>query len=301
MAIDRDAVFCWAFRRRVGGIGMSVFMAMLLGLLQGATILLPISYSGHQAIFQNLFKLDYAKYDNGLFSLLMSLSTLISIYLVYRNELGQMRQEGSDFLRDRDYEDSISEGRFSPTIRMIYFIIVGTLPLLLSIPINQRIDILLSNTVFIGFAMLVMGALLFVTDKYIKDGKKNEKTMTTKDALQIGVAQAFAAIPGLSRIGTTAAVSLSCGLNKDFAIRFSVFLSLPTVLISVLASFFTMFRTGIDWSSFFSYLIGFIVSVFIGYLSIQTLRILTAKRKLRNFSYYLWGAGLITIILSLIL
>lgn len=280
---------------------MSVFMAMLLGLLQGATVLLPISYSGHQAIFQNLFKLDYAQYNNGFFSLLMNLSTLVSIYLVYRSELSQMRREVSDFLRERDYDDSVSEGRFTPCIRLIYFIVMGTLPLLLSIPINQNVDILLGNAVFAGFAMLAMGAILFVADRFIKTDKKNEKTMTTKDALQIGVAQAFAAIPGLSRVGTTLAAGLACGLGREYAIRFSVFLSLPTVLISVLASFFSMFRTGIEWPSVFAYLIGFIVSVFVGYISIQTLRILTAKRKLRNFSYYLWGAGFLTIIFSFIL
>lgn len=280
---------------------MSVFIAMLLGLLQGATVLLPISYSGHQAIFQNFFKLNYAQYNNGFFSLLMNLSTFVSIYLVYRVELSQMRLEVSDFLRERDYDESVSEGRFTPAIRLIYFVVMGTLPLLLSIPINQRVDILLGNTVFAGFSMLVMGVLLFVTDRFIKTGKKNEKTMTTKDALQIGVAQAFAAIPGLSRAGTTLAAGLACGLGKEYAVRFSVLLSLPTVLITVLASLFSMLRTGIDWSSFFSYLIGFIVSVFVGYLSIQTLRILTAKRKLRNFSYYLWSVGLLSIILSFIL
>lgn len=280
---------------------MSVFMAMLLGLLQGATVLLPISYSGHQAIFQNFFKLDYVQYNNGFFSLLMNLSTFVSIYLVYRSELGQMRQEVSEFLRERDYDESVSEGRFTPYIRLIYFVVVGTLPLLLSIPINQKVDILLGNTFFSGFAMIVMGAILFVAERFIKTGKKNEKTMTTKDALQIGIAQAFAAIPGLSRVGTTLTAGLACGLGREYAVRFSIFLSLPTVLISVLVSFFSMFRTGIDWPSIFSYLVGFIVSVFAGYISIQTVRILTAKRKLRNFSYYLWAAGFLAIILSFIL
>jgi undecaprenyl-diphosphatase len=184
---------------------------------------------------------------------------------------------------------------------MIYFIIVGTVPLLLAIPINDRIGILMGNLTFVGFSMITMGALLFFTDKLIKAGRKNEKTMKTKDALFIGIAQAIAAIPGLSRTGATLSVGMTRGLGKDFAVRFSVFLSLPTILIAIIMSFFSSFRNPIDWSSFFAYLVGFIVSVAAGYFSIQLLRLAAVKRKLTNFAYYIWLLGLVTIIFSITL
>lgn len=284
----------------IGGMSMSVFMAILLGLLRGVTLFLPISSSGHQAILQNIIGLEYPP-KNGLFELLLNLSTLISIVMVYRREIAVMISETSDFLKGRTSDNPMSEGRLSPSLRIIYFIIIGTLPLLLAIPINDRIGILMSNTTFIGIVMVTMGTLLFLTDKLVKTGRRNDKTMNTKDALIIGVAQALSAIPGLSRTGTTVAVGMSRGFGKDYAVRFSIFLSLPSVVVAIIMSFFSSFRSAVDWSSFFAYLAGFIVSIFSGYLSIQVLRIAAAKRKLRNFAYYVWLVGIVTIILSLTL
>jgi undecaprenyl-diphosphatase len=279
---------------------MSVFLAMLIGLLRGATQFLPISSSGHQSFIENVTGLEYPA-NNGLFELLMNLSTLISIVIVFRREIGAMVRDSADFLRGRTSDDPMNEGRLTPSLRMIYFIIVGTVPLLLAIPINDRIGILMGNLTFVGFSMITMGALLFFTDKLIKAGRKNEKTMKTKDALFIGIAQAIAAIPGLSRTGATLSVGMTRGLGKDFAVRFSVFLSLPTILIAIIMSFFSSFRNPIDWSSFFAYLVGFIVSVAAGYFSIQLLRLAAVKRKLTNFAYYIWLLGLVTIIFSITL
>jgi len=279
---------------------MSVFMAMLMGLLRGITQFLPISGSGHQAIIENIFGLEYPA-KNGLFELLMNIAALISVIMVYRREIGGMLSESADYLKGRTSDDPMSEGRLTPSLRMIYFIIIGTLPLLLAIPINDRLGVLMDKTVFVGIAMIVMGAILFFTDKLVKTGRKNEKTMKTKDALLIGISQALSAIPGLSRTGITVSVGMSLGLGKDFSVRFAIFLSLPSTLVAIIISFFASFRTAVDWSSFFAYLVGFVVSVLSGYVSILILRMAAAKRKLRNFAYYIWLLGIITVILSLTL
>jgi undecaprenyl pyrophosphate phosphatase UppP len=76
---------------------------------------------------------------------------------------------------------------------------------------------------------------------------------------------------------------------------------LPSIIGSILVSFFSSFRSAIDWSSVFAYIIGFVVSVLAGYLAIQLLRRAVKKRKLRNYAYYVWAIGSITIILSFIL
>ncbi|MEL4105626.1 undecaprenyl-diphosphate phosphatase [Oscillospiraceae bacterium WX1] len=280
---------------------MSFFTAILLGLIQGITSFLPVSTSAHQAIIHNLFHLDVPSEGIGFFNFLMNLSTLVSIFLVWRDELVSMFQEGADFLRGKTETNHVGEGRLTPPLRMIYFIVIATLPLILSVPINQRADILMENVTFVGCAMLAMGAVLYASDRFIHYGKKAEKTMDTKDALIIGLAQAFAAIPGLSRVGTSLSLSLAQGLDKDFAVRFSVWLSLPSLLIATFISFFSIFKGGMTWPSFFTYLVAFILSVLTGYLAIQTLRILTAQRRLKYFAFYLWGAGFLTVILSFIL
>jgi undecaprenyl-diphosphatase len=281
-------------------MGMSVLMAILLGFIQGVTVFMPISYSGHQAILQNLIHLEMPERGLGVFDLLMNISAVVSILMAYRRELVAMLEEGAAFLQGKAPENPTSEGRLSPQVRVIYFIIIATLPLILSAPISSRIDMLLKNTIFVGAAMIAMGFMLFATDRFMKFGKKNEKSMSVKDALIIGLAQAFSVIPGLSRVGTAVCVGLSRGLGKDFAVRFAIFLSLPSVIISILVSFFAAFKTGMDWTSFFSYLLGFVVSIVTGYLSLQMLRLLTRRRRLRYFSYYLWLAGVLTIVFSLI-
>ncbi len=280
---------------------MTVFMAMLLGLLKGLTVFLPISESAHEAILMNLFQLNVPEDGYGFFALLLNLSTLISIIMVYHRELSAILRDGADFARGRSLDYAGSDGRFPPTIRMIVFIFIGTLPLILTLPLNTHTGLLMDNTVFVGLSMLAMGAILFASDKLIKPGRVNDKTIRSRDALVIGLAQALSVIPGLSRAGTSVTVGLSRGFGKDFSVRFSIFLSLPSVIISILVSFFAAFRSGIVWTSFFSYLIGFIVSIFAGYLAIMIFRLLTIKRKLRWFSYYMWGIGLLTIILSITL
>lgn len=220
--------------------------------------------------------------------------------MAYRKEISEVISDTGEFLRGREPEDPMSEGRLSPYVRLIYLIILGTLPLILSIPINDRLGILMEKTLFVGFAFVVTGALLFFTDKLIRAGRKNEKTINAKDALIVGIAQACSAIPGLSRIGVTLSVGMTRGFSKDFAVRFAVFLSLPSVVVSIIISFFSSFRATIDWSSFFAYLVGFIVSVFVGYLAILVLRLVAARRKLRLIAYYVWAIGAFTIIMSLI-
>lgn len=278
---------------------MSVLTAILLGLLQGVTVFLPISYSGHKALFHNLLKLDTA--SDGLMGFLMNASTFVSILLVYKNDIGRMLKECADFLKGKTYEDPLNEGRMAPPLRVLFFIIIGTAPLLLTTPISKRTDVLMDKTVFVGICMAAMGAVLCIADKFVKAGKKKEKTMTVKDALYIGLGQALAVIPGLSRTGITVAMGMTRGLKRDFSVRFSILLSLPSVVLSVIVSFFALFKSTVDWSQIWGCLAAFVISVLTGYVSIQTLRILLKKKKLRYFSYYLWVVGAAAVILSLTL
>lgn len=278
---------------------MSVFLAMLLGLLQGAAVFLPISSTGHQVILHNLLKLDAP--TSGLYTFMMNLSTLISILLVYKKDIGKLLREGMDFLKGEATEDPLGDGRMAPSIRLIYFIVVGTVPMILTTLVSKQIDVLMGSTVFVSFAMIATGAILFAADKSIKPGQKSEKTMTTKDALFIGLGQAFAVLPGLSRLGNTFVIGLVQGLKRDFAIRFSIFLSLPAILFNILFSFLALFRKGIDWSTFLSVLVAFVISSASGYFCIQVMRLWTKRKKLLNISIYLWVIGVVTLVLSFVL
>jgi undecaprenyl-diphosphatase len=276
-------------------------MSLFLGLVQGIAEFLPISSSGHLSILQNLLNMEYAEDGHLLFEVLLHLGTLISICIVYGKDIRAMISEGLEFLRMRSDSDSDEPVVLKPSGRVLLFVFIGTIPMFVAVIFVSSVERLFFNTAFVGFALLVTGSLLFVSDKYIVKGKKTEKTMTIADALIIGLSQAVAILPGLSRSGTTIAVGLARGLNGGYAVRFSLLLSIPAVLGATVVAFYRAIRDGVDFSLFPIYLVGFIVAAIVGFFAIQLIRRLMAKGGLGKFAYYCWGIGALTILLSLVL
>jgi len=278
---------------------MNVIVALFLGIVQGIAEFLPISSSGHLSIFQNLFNMDYSEESHLLFDVLLHLGTLVSICAVYRNEIREMLADGIEYLRFKSDSNADEPVVLKPPGRALLFIIIGTIPLFLALIFSSAITRLFFNTFFIGFALVITGCLLFVASNYIKQGNKTEKTMTAADALIIGLVQAVATLPGLSRSGTTIAVGLARGLSGAFAVRFSLLLSIPAVVGATLVSLYNAVTGGSDFSLLPTYLAGFVVAAGVGYFAIQFLRRVMAKGIFGNFAYYCWGLGIITIIWSL--
>ena len=277
---------------------LSVWTALFLGLVQGIAEFLPISSSGHLAVLQNMFNdLAYAEDSHLLFDVLLHLGTLVSIFAVYRAEIKEMVTDGVEYLRLKSDSNKDEPVVLKPPGRALLFIIIGTLPLFFFIFIP--VSTLFANTYFIGFALIITGCILYVASKYIKEGNKTDKTMTLTDAILIGLAQAVAVLPGLSRSGTTISVGLARGLTGSFAIRFSLLLSIPAVFGATILSIYRAIRDGADFSLLPTYLAGFVVAAGVGYFAIQFLRRIMANRMFGNFAYYCWGIGLITIIWSL--
>ena len=280
---------------------MKVIVSLFLGLVQGITEFLPVSSSGHLSILQNLFKMDYSEEGNMFFDVLLHLGTLISICVVYRAELRTMISDGVEFLQMRRESDMDETVAMKPPARALLFVLVGTIPMILALIFSHGISRLFEDTGFIGFALLITGGLLFVSDRYIQKGNKTDKTMTLADALIIGLAQAAASIPGLSRSGATISVGLSRGLTGNFAVRFSLLLSIPAVFGATIVSLFKAIKEGINFSLFPVYLAGMVVATVVGFFTIQILRQLMRKSGLGKFAYYCWGVGILTIILSLVI
>ncbi|MDR0902030.1 MAG: hypothetical protein LBM92_04585 [Opitutaceae bacterium] len=163
------------------------------------------------------------------------------------------------------------------------------------------IEKLFAMTGFVGAALLVTGGLIYTASRLVGKGAKTERTLKLKDAFLIGLAQAAALLPGVSRSGATIATGLARGADGDFAVRFSILLSVPAVIGSLLLTLFSALRTGIEWSYMPAYLIGALVAAITGYFSIQILRRVLAKGKFKRFAYYCWFVGALSIILSFFL
>lgn len=277
---------------------MSYLTSIFLGFVQGVAEFLPISSSGHLSIFQNFFGMDNPEEGHLFFDILLHLATLVSVCIVYRKDIMEIIREVPGFFRSltgRGREEGVVPAR-----RLLLLIIIATLPLVIVLFVNDYVEQLYYNTGFIGFALLVTGCLLFISDK-VPRGNKTERTATLKDALLVGLAQMIAVIPGLSRSGTTITSGLLCGFDQSFAVKFSFLLSIPAILGANIFSLADAARSGIDTSLIPVYLVGMLVASVSGYFAIGLVKRLTEKSKLKNFSYYCWGAGVLTIILSIVL
>ena len=173
------------------------------------------------------------------------------------------------------------------------------LPLIPAAFLSDYLDPLFYDTFFIGFALIATGFLLLAADRY-GHGNKTEKAMTLSDALVIGLAQMIAVVPGLSRSGTTISAGMLRGFDRTFAVKFSFFLSIPAVLGANLLSLVKAISAGINWAEVPMYLCGVAAALVSGYLAIFALNRIAQRGKFGGFCYYCWGAGLLTLILSLI-
>lgn len=275
---------------------MEYLSAAFMGLLQGVTEFLPVSSSGHLSLFQNFFN---GQAPDALFNVLLHFATLLAVCVVYRADIAAMIAEffrGVAALVRRDG----GSGPVPPARRLVLMVILGTLPLVVVLPFKSKVEALGASTLFIGFALLVTGLLLFASDR-LKPGRKDERTMTVADALLIGCAQALAVVPGLSRSGTTISAGTARGLDRPFAVRFSFLLSLPAVLGATLLEVVDAAKAGVDTALIPQYILGMAVAAVSGYFAIRLVKLLAQKGRFGAFAYYCWAVGAVTIIATFVL
>lgn len=276
---------------------MSLLNALMLGIIQGVAEFLPISSSGHLSIAQNLLGLGVEGTDDVFFDVLLHLGTLAAVFVAYWADIKEMVLE---FFRTiGDIRRGGMPKDIPPARRLILLIVVGTLPLFLVLPIQDMVEGLYSNTYFVGAALLVTGGLLFACDR-IRKGRKNEKSTTIGDVLVIGVGQAIATCPGISRSGMTISAGCFCGLERRFAVRFAFLLSIPAVLGANILHITDVVSEGVDPALIPAYLLGVAAAAISGYLSIRLVRLVADKGKFGAFSYYCWAVGILTLVLTAI-
>jgi undecaprenyl-diphosphatase len=261
---------------------------------------LPISSSGHLAILQNLFGMTTTDNGHMFFDVLLHFGTLISICIVYWGDIVAMVRELVDCCHGRGGVIAEDGKAHYPAARLFLMIVIATLPLFLVLPVNDYVEQLYYHTAFIGVALILTGCILYVADRMLP-GRKTESSMRVRDALIIGLCQAVATIPGLSRSGTTIAAGMATGQRRDYAVKFSFLLSLPAVLGANILSLVKAIKAGIDATLIPAYLIGMAVAMVSGVFAIGLVKTITNKGKFGKFSYYCWTVGALTIILSLIL
>lgn len=272
---------------------MSWITSFLMGLIQGVAEFLPISSSGHLAIAQNLLNLQTEVPE--FFDVLMHLGTLIAVLVAYWSDIKEMVVEFFHGIGDLAHKTTPTP--VPPARRLILLIVLGTLPLFAVLPIHKKIRGMCDSMIIVAAALIVTGCLLFACDK-VRKGRKNERSATWLDVLIVGIGQAFATIPGISRSGMTICVGCFMGFERKFAVRFSFLLSIPAVVGANILSLFDAIKVGINWADFPVYLVGVATAAVVGYICIWLLKLVAQKGKFGVFAYYCWALGVVTLVLN---
>lgn len=275
---------------------MSMGAAIFLGFIQGVAEFLPISSSGHLAIAEHLFSMSGVSDIPEFYDVLLHLGTLLAVFVAYWQDIRDMVVEFVCGVRDLARHSTPVP--VPPARRMILLIIVGTLPLFAVLPIKDLVEGLADSMYFVGGALIVTGFLLFFSDR-VRKGRKTERSARLVDVLLVGVAQAIATCPGISRSGTTITAGCFVGFDRKFAVRYSFLMSIPAILGANILSLKDAIETVVV-AEIPMYLVGVVVSAVVGYACIRLLKMIADKGKFGFFAYYCWAAGLLTLILTII-
>ena len=274
-----------------------------MGILQGIAEFLPISSSGHLALFQHFFAMENVEESQMFFTVLLHFATLIAVCVYYWQDIIDMIREF--FLGIRDLASRGRRGRekLPPARRLVLLIIVATLPLFVVLPIKDLVEGAMSNVTFVSFALLATGFILFFSDRMAR-GRITERPATVLDALLVGCAQAVAIIPGISRSGATISAGMMRGFDRNFAVRFSFLLSLPAIVGANILELKDAV-TAADFSTAVVpllpvYLVGVLAAAVVGYFAIRLVKSLADKGKFGKFAYYCWGVGAVSLIAGIL-
>lgn len=265
---------------------------IILAIIQGIAEFLPISSSAHLIIFRDLFGIGANSVSGDLalaFDIALHFGTLLAIAIYFFKDFWNMIISG------------ITKGTKTTNGRIFWYIVVATIPAaIVGILFEDVIEnAIRSNYILIGIALIVMGIIIYLADKYAKQEKSFEK-MTFKDTILIGCSQVFALIPGFSRSGTTIAAARGLKLDREQAAKFSFYLSAPVVLGAVVLSVFDSATIAAITSNVSIFIVGVGVAFISGLLCIEFLLRYIKKNDFKLFMWYRVVLGIIVIIYTFI-
>ena len=275
---------------------MSVWEALIMGLVQGLTEFLPVSSSGHLVIFGEILNLQIE--DGNAFSVLLHVATFLSVCFIYYKDIIELIKEfflmiGDIFRRKGDWN--------RPYRRMLIMLIIATIPAVVVGLIFKLfgLDAMLSNLLVVGLMLLVTAALMYFVD-HCNTNRYDASNATYKSSLAVGLAQACALMPGLSRSGSTITAARAAGYKKEFAIKFSFLMSLPAILGAAVLEGAGLIMDGGFAIEALPLIVGFIAAAVSGILAIKFLINLLNKNRFYVFSIYCGIVGLICIVFIII-
>jgi undecaprenyl-diphosphatase len=274
---------------------MDFLTAALSGIIQGLTEFLPVSSSGHLALFVNIFDF-HIDGDFLLFALILHLGTLLSVFIAYAKDIKELFVAFISLMA-KIFTGKFKYNRLEEYEKFVIFVFIATLPLVIGAFIDSRIAALAGNSKLIGGLLLINAVILFFSDK-IKDKGVTAKNATPGNAILVGLAQLVAVVPGISRSGATITGGLLNGFTREFAVKFSFIMSIPAILGASVFHFIDVARSDavITRAMISSSIIGFLFAFIFGFAAIIFLRMIAANRKFYIFSIWCAVVGIFALI-----
>lgn len=246
---------------------MNFLTALILGIVQGLTEFLPVSSSAHLVLVQEKFLTGFSQ-PGILFDVILHLGTVGAVLFYFRKEFLKLK------------------------LNFLILLFLGTIPAaLVGVFFRDSIIPLFSDVKLVGLTLLITGFLNLMTDKF--QAKKQE--ISAFDSLMVGVAQAIAIIPGISRSGSTIFAASSRGISRSQAAFFSFTLSIPAILGASLLELINSGTNGLVNLDF--YLVGFVASFISGFVSIGLVLKFLKEKHFSFFAYYCFVIGFLALII----
>lgn len=285
---------------------MSLLEAILMGIIQGVTEFLPVSSSGHLALFKILF--DVKDVGGLLFDVILHLGTLLAIFAVYYKDIWKMIREGFAIIADVCRNIGIlfsnlankKKGGYHHVVRngyrkFVLLVIVSTIPTGVIGVLGADLVEMSSKILLVpGICLLITSMLLFLAD-HCKGGDKMPRQVTYSNAFMIGIAQGIATMPGLSRSGTTIAACLLSGFNRKFAVKYSFIMSIPAILGSLVFELSDIASVSFTSTELIYYLVGMAVAAVVGYICIKAMLYVVRQKKFTGFAIYCFVVGVVSV------
>ncbi len=271
---------------------MSFLQAVVLAVVQGATEFLPVSSSGHLVIVPALLGWNPAPME---YVIVVHFGTLVAVIAYYRNDVFAILKSLFSFGGKKDTEQALgnTDGRY-----LALLILVASVPAaIVGLTLEDHIDHLFTEagTMPVGIGLLLTASLLYVADRMV--GTREAGELTHFDALLVGVAQAVAILPGISRSGSCISGSLWRGLSREWAPKFAFLMSIPPIAGAFALALRKLARSGDLLEQMPLYLTGMVVSAAVGYVAIYgVVRSVQHGRLFVRFGIYCLALGLVGIL-----
>jgi len=264
---------------------------ILLGLIQGLTEFFPVSSSGHLVIAKYFLKLYL---PGAAFEAFVHFGTVLAVVTLFRKEIKELVFSFINSIYKLFQGENLSSIlRNNSFSKFSWYLIISSIPAaIIGYTFSYYFEILFNQTIITSLMLFITGTILWFGNKKYTSGNKNISEMNFKDAINIGIAQAIAIIPGISRSGLTVFAGLLRNLDREFAAKYSFILSIPLILGAITFKIKDLSSLNLSLNNL---ILAGTVAFISSYGAMKIFIGLLKSRKIYFFSYYLWILSTLTI------